>query len=92
MKLHARNMILMVLFLVIQYQLWLSPHGFSMTRELEDEVELLSGQYNRMLSMTKTKSSALMPEAKTELLDEQAREVYHYIAPNETFISTVSSS
>ena len=57
-----------------------------MTRELEDEVNLLANQYRKMITLTKTKTNALIPEAKDELLDEQSREVYHYIAPNETFI------
>lgn len=82
----VRNLILTLLFLVIQYQLWLSPYGFSMTRELKDEMNLLSNQHRRMTMLTKTKVNALIPSAKEELLEEQAREVYHYIAPDEVFI------
>lgn len=90
MRLPKRNTLLAILFIVIQYQLWFSPYGFSMKHALEDEVSLLSKQVDRMTLLTKSKSKTLDPEVRGELLDEQAREVYHYIGSDEIFVPNKS--
>lgn len=85
MNLSVRNAILLLLFLVVQYQLWFSNHGYLLTKNLTSEIQSLSNYYQRMIRSIHEQEDFLLAEVQEELLEEQAREKYHYVAPGEVF-------
>lgn len=87
MNVSFRNCSLVLLLLTIQYQIWFAHDGYHLTRELNDEVHLLSRQYERMRHLVESKYKNKNKTAEQELLEEQAREMYHYVRPGERFIS-----
>lgn len=82
----VRNIVLFMLFLAIQYQLWFSPYGVALARGLKEEIVFLASQYSRMQRRIEDMSPAKVAGAREELIEDQAREVYHYVAEGETFI------
>ena len=87
MNILTRNIVLIVLFTAIQYQLWFSPYGMALLHGLQDEMLMLSSQYQQMKKQIRSIAPALMAEAREELIEDQAREVYHYVAEDETFVA-----
>ena len=86
MNIFVRNTVLFVLFIAIQYQLWFSPYGIMLSHGLKEEMGLLSQQYQRMKKHINNMATVLRAEAREELIEDQAREVYHYVAKDEVFM------
>ena len=83
----VRNIVLFILFCIIQYQLWLSPSGVAMSQYLQEEIQVLKFQHQNVVNVVKTITPTLLIEARDELLEEQAREVYHYVGKSEVFFT-----
>ena len=86
MNVRVRNVVLCALLVMIQYQLWFSPYGLAMSQELQQELNTLDVRYLRMKKHIQQLAPSLTLPAREEILEDQAREVYHYVASDEIFI------
>jgi cell division protein FtsB len=85
--------VLAALLLVLQYQIWVSPHGAREVRQLARAVQQQTAE-NQQLAARNQQLTAELRDLKqgTAALEERARSELGLIAPNETYFQVVPAS
>ena len=84
--------ILLVLLIWLQYKLWLGDGGIPEVLDLEQEIETVQDEVNRLQERNQALDAEVMDLKKgIEAIEERARSELGMIKPNETYYQVIDS-
>lgn len=84
---HFKVILLTVMFVCVQYQIWGGDIGFRLTSQLTDDLSALNAQNKYLSDSNKKVALSLTDGSKRELHEEQMRQVYHMMSHDEKFVA-----
>lgn len=84
--------ILLVLLIWLQYKLWLGDGGIPEVLDLEQEIDTVQHEVNRLQERNQALDAEVMDLKKgIEAIEERARSELGMIKPNETYYQVIDS-
>ena len=84
---HVKLIVLSIMFLSVQYQIWGGDVGFHLTQHLSLELAQLKRDNSHIIAANEKIRSIASPESHDEIREDQLRQVYNMVPSGETYVS-----
>lgn len=81
----VRNVLLLVLLAAVQFQIFAGDQGFGVRAQLKEELVEMKAENKRLSAYNERLSQGSINKHSDELRQEALRQVYHMVAPGESF-------